>query len=75
MTIAGGGSAAGSPPSTGPRRASLGTMPDFAFAGPGVRVQEVMPGSPAAAAGIQPGDVLVALDGTASPRSGPTPTR
>ncbi len=38
-------------------------MPDFAFAGPGVRVQEVMPGSPAAAAGIRAGDVLVALDG------------
>ena len=43
---------------------SLGTMPDFACAGPGVRVAEVSPGSPAAAAGIRPGDVLVSLDGT-----------
>jgi hypothetical protein len=45
------------------RRASLGTMPDFSFAGPGVRVQQVMPGSSAEAAGILAGDVVVALDG------------
>ena len=45
------------------RRASLGTMPDFAFEGPGVRVQQVMPGSAAEEAGILAGDVLVALDG------------
>jgi len=45
------------------RRASLGTMPDFAFEGPGVRVQQVMPGSAAEQAGILAGDVLVALDG------------
>ncbi len=47
----------------GERRASLGTMPDFGFSGPGVRVQQVMPGSPAEAAGIRAGDVVVALDG------------
>jgi hypothetical protein len=45
------------------RRASLGTMPDFAFEGPGVRVQQVMPGSAAEEAGIVAGDVLVAVDG------------
>ena len=46
-----------------PRRASLGTMPDFGFEGPGVRVQQVMPGSAAEDAGIAAGDVIVALDG------------
>jgi putative serine protease PepD len=38
-------------------------MPDFAFAGPGVRVQQVLDGSAAAAAGIQAGDIVVAMDG------------
>jgi hypothetical protein len=33
------------------RRVSFGTMPDFAFAGPGVKVAGVTPGSPAAKAG------------------------
>ena len=45
------------------RRASLGTMPDFAFEGPGVRVQQVMAGSAAEKAGVLAGDVLVAFDG------------
>ena len=47
----------------GARKVSLGTMPDFAFAGPGVKVQEVRAGSPAAAAGILAGDVLLAVAG------------
>jgi serine protease Do len=38
-------------------------MPDFAFDGPGVRIQQVMAGSAAEAAGIAAGDVVVALDG------------
>jgi S1-C subfamily serine protease len=38
-------------------------MPDFAFAGPGVRVQQVMPGSAAETAGIAAGDVLVSIGG------------
>jgi hypothetical protein len=46
------------------RRAALGTVPDFSYEGPGVRVQEVLPGSPAEAAGIRPGDVILSLDGT-----------
>ena len=50
-------------PAGGSRRASLGTMPDFAFAGPGVRVAKVMPGSAAEAAGIQGGDLLKAING------------
>ncbi len=43
------------------RRVSLGTMPDFAYSGPGVRIHQVMPNSAAAAAGLQPGDVLLAI--------------
>ena len=44
------------------RRVSLGTLPDFAFPGPGVKVSQVMPGTPAEAAGLQAGDLLVAID-------------
>jgi hypothetical protein len=47
----------------GGRRVSVGTVPDFAFQGQGVRVDSVVPGSPAAAAGIEAGDVLVSLAG------------
>jgi hypothetical protein len=46
------------------RRVSFGTMPDFAFEGPGVKVEAVVPGSPAEKAGVKPGDVLLKLDGT-----------
>jgi S1-C subfamily serine protease len=52
-------------PEGGTRRASLGTMPDFSFQGTGVRVQQIMSGSAAEAAGMLAGDVLVALDGAA----------
>jgi hypothetical protein len=45
------------------RRVSFGTMPDFAFAGPGVKVAEVTPGSPAEKAGVKEGDVLLKVDG------------
>ncbi|MCB9675682.1 MAG: M20/M25/M40 family metallo-hydrolase [Alphaproteobacteria bacterium] len=52
-------------PSAGERKASLGTMPDFTFEGPGVLVADVMPDSAAQAAGLKPGDVLLAIDGKA----------
>ena len=45
------------------RRVSFGTMPDFAFEGPGVRIEAVVPGSPAEKAGVAAGDVLLRLDG------------
>jgi aminopeptidase N len=46
----------------GKRRVSLGTVPDFAFGGPGVRLEDVSTGSPAAQAGLQPGDVIIAVN-------------
>ncbi|MCA9255239.1 MAG: M20/M25/M40 family metallo-hydrolase, partial [Phycisphaerales bacterium] len=52
------------PPSSG-RRVSFGTVPDFAFAGPGVRVESTVPDSPADRAGVQAGDTLIRLDGEA----------
>ncbi len=56
-----GGAGSGSAPA---RRASLGTVPDFAFSGSGVRVAGTVPGSPAEKAGIKEGDVVTALGGT-----------
>jgi len=54
----------GAPASSGSgRRVSFGTMPDFAFPGPGVKVAGVTPGSPAEKAGIQAGDVLLRFAG------------
>ncbi|MCB9916225.1 MAG: M20/M25/M40 family metallo-hydrolase [Planctomycetes bacterium] len=49
----------------GGRRVSFGSVPDFAFQGPGMRLDGVTEGSPAALAGLQAGDVLVRIDTTA----------
>jgi hypothetical protein len=57
--VAKGASASGSTS----RKVSLGTVPDFAWSGVGVKVDEVVPGSAAEAAGIKKGDVITALDG------------
>ncbi len=46
------------------RRVRLGTIPDFAHAGPGYRIGDIVPDSPAAAAGLQPGDVITQVDTT-----------
>lgn len=51
--------------STGPRRASLGIVPDMSFGGPGVRIDGLIDGSPAAAGGLRKGDVLVRFEGAA----------
>ncbi len=50
-------------PSSGQRRVSLGTMPDFEFTGPGVRASAITPNSAAAAAGLLAGDILLSMDG------------
>lgn len=45
------------------RAASLGTVPDFAFSGSGVRINGVTPGGAAERAGLQAGDVLLNYNG------------
>ena len=45
------------------RRVSTGTVPDMAYQGAGVRVDMVVPGSPADKAGLQAGDVITSIDG------------
>lgn len=53
------------PAQRGERRVSTGIMPDFAFSGSGLKVGGVAPESAAGAAGVQTGDVIVAIDGIA----------
>lgn len=61
-TLAGAAAESKPPPAAaGGRRVSLGSVPDFAYEGPGVRLAGVVPGSPAARAGLSEGDVLVRL--------------
>ncbi|TNF99354.1 MAG: M20/M25/M40 family metallo-hydrolase, partial [Gammaproteobacteria bacterium] len=43
------------------RKVTLGTIPDFSFAGPGYRLKGVTPGSPAAKAGLRKGDVIIRM--------------
>ncbi|NIM13519.1 MAG: M20/M25/M40 family metallo-hydrolase, partial [Candidatus Aminicenantes bacterium] len=47
-------------PKTG-RRARTGFMPDFSFAGKGVKIGMVSPASPAEKAGLKKGDVIIKL--------------
>jgi hypothetical protein len=63
LTPAGGAAADSARSAAAPRRAALGTVPDFAFDGGGVRLSDVMPDSPAAGAGLRGGDVLMAVNG------------
>ncbi len=63
-TTAGAAAPASAGPKTG-RRVSLGTVPDFAHRGRGVRVDGVVEASAAEAAGVKAGDVLLAIDGEA----------
>jgi hypothetical protein len=44
---------------SGERSASLGTVPDFAFSGVGVRISDVTPGGAAQQAGLRSGDILL----------------
>ncbi len=48
---------------TGERKVMFGVVPDFAFQGEGVRVDGLVPESPAAVAGVQEGDILLELAG------------
>jgi hypothetical protein len=53
---------------TGPmkeRTVSLGTIPDFAHTGKGYRLSGVVDGSPAAAAGLKEGDVIIGINESA----------
>ncbi len=52
------------PAGSGSRRVSIGAIPDFAFQGPGLRIDGVVPGSPAEKAGMQAGDILTHLNGS-----------
>ena len=52
------------PAAGGGRRVSFGTVPNFAFQGEGVKIDSLVPGSPAEQAGLQAGDVLIQLDDT-----------
>ncbi len=45
------------------RQASLGTVPDFSYQGNGVRVDDVIAGSPAQQAQLRTGDILMQLVG------------
>ncbi len=45
------------------RRASTGSVPDFAYTGEGIKIGSVIDGSPAEKAGLQKDDVIVAFDG------------
>ncbi len=49
-------------PSPSGRGAHLGIVPDFTYAGTGVGIKGTVPGSPAEAAGLRDGDVIVGID-------------
>ncbi len=46
------------------RRVSLGTLPDYAWGGAGVRIDGVGAGTPAAQAGLEAGDIILELNDT-----------
>ncbi|WP_455374887.1 M20/M25/M40 family metallo-hydrolase [Kaarinaea lacus] len=47
------------------RKVSLGTIPDFAYQGGGVRIDGVVSGSPAEKAGLKKGDIIKSIKGKA----------
>lgn len=52
------------PRSRAGRRVLLGTVPDFAFGGPGVRLTGVTADTPAERVGLRSGDIIVGIDNT-----------
>ncbi|MCC7257985.1 MAG: M20/M25/M40 family metallo-hydrolase [Gammaproteobacteria bacterium] len=66
LTVTGAGTGSGVPPPAArgdARKAALGAIPDFAFQGPGMRLDGVVPGSAAEKAGLKAGDILLRLGG------------
>ena len=63
MTVTISGTESTPPRAGGGRRVSFGSVPDFAFTGPGVKLSGVTPGSPAEGAGLREGDILLRIDG------------
>jgi hypothetical protein len=56
---------AGRPPAAaGAKRVSLGTVPDFSFGGPGVKLEGTVPGSAAEKGGLVKGDVVLKVGAT-----------
>lgn len=49
----------------GDREASLGTVPDFSYAGEGVKISAATPGGAAAESGLAAGDILLSFNGSA----------
>ncbi|KAF0124922.1 MAG: peptidase M28 [Elusimicrobia bacterium] len=49
--------------SAGTRKVSTGLVPDFAYQGEGVRASDITAGSPLAAAGVKPGEVIKSVGG------------
>jgi aminopeptidase N len=47
----------------GQRKVSLGTVPDFAYEGEGVRLDDTVEGSPAERAGLRQGDIITGMNG------------
>ena len=45
------------------RRVSTGSVPDFSFQGPGIRISSITPGSAGEKAGLQDGDIILELNG------------
>lgn len=50
-------------PRRGGFRVSFGSVPDYAFAEKGVRFEDIRANTPAAKAGVKPGDILVSWNG------------
>ncbi|MDH5730698.1 MAG: M20/M25/M40 family metallo-hydrolase [Gammaproteobacteria bacterium] len=61
MTLPGQQPSSASKSSSG-RKVSVGTIPDFSFVGEGVRIQDIIAGSPAEKVGLAEADVLVKLN-------------